>query len=408
MPVVPDPPPYSEHARHWLLSPDVCFLNHGSFGACPIPVLARQREWRDLLERQPVRFFQRRLEEQFDVARTELAAFVGAREQDLAFVTNATEGVNTVLASCPVEPGDEWLVTDQEYNASRNALVTWAERRGARARVVELPFPLRSADEVVERLVDAVGERTRLALFDHVTSQTGMVLPVERIVRELRERGVDSLVDGAHAVGMEPLALDELGAAFYTSNCHKWLCTPKGSAFLHVREDRQADLRPLSISHGANSPRTDRSRFRLEFDWTGTHDPTPWLVIPAAIRFLRGLFPGGFRQLRARNRALALDAQRMLCDVLEIDAPCPEDMIGSMAAVPLWPRAHDEAPDPRLAIDPVQEALYRRGVEVPVQAWPAPPERVLRVSVQAYTSRAQVERLAAELASLREQARRSA
>ncbi len=394
-------PPYSEHARHWMLSPNVCFLNHGSFGACPIPVLERQREWRELIERQPVRFFMRRLEEQLELALGELAGFVGAAPEDMAFMSNATEGVNTVLASCPVEPGDEWLVTDQEYNASANALNYWAGVRGATVRVVSLPFPLVSSDQAVEAIVGAVGERTRMALFDHVTSQTGLVLPVERIVPALREKGVESLVDGAHALGMLPLELGELGPAYYTSNAHKWLCCPKGAAFLFVRRDRQESLRPLAISHGANSPRTDRSRFQLEFGWRGTDDPTAWLVVPQAIRFLRGLFPGGFAQLRASNRALVLGARDKLCEVLEIEAPAPEDMIGSLAAVPIWPRTDDGQPNSPFAIDPVQQALYTHGVEVPVQAWPKAPSRVLRVSAQAYNSQEQVDYLVQELAELR-------
>ncbi len=395
-------PPYSEHARHWLLSPNVCFLNHGSFGACPIPVLARQHEWRELLERQPVRFFQRRLEEQLDVVRAELAEFIGAQPEDLALIPNATTGVNTVLASLRAEPGDEWLVSDQEYNASANALRYWAQRAGASVRVVPLPFPVKASEDIVTALCDAVGEHTRLCLIDHVTSQTGMVLPVERIVPALKQRGAECLIDGAHALGMLPLELDALGAAYYTSNAHKWLCAPKGAAFLHVRRDRQAQLRPLEISHGANSPRTDRSRFQLEFGWKGTDDPTAWLVIPHAIRFLRGLFAGGFAQLRAHNRDLVLTARRELCRVLEIDAPCPEEMIGSLAAVPIWSRGKAERPTEPLFIDPLQEELYRRRIEVPVQSWPAAPSRVLRVSGQAYNAPLQYSFLARELQQLRE------
>jgi isopenicillin-N epimerase len=268
----PAPSPF---AQHWDLDPEVVFLNHGSFGACPRVVLEAQQQWQRRLEREPVLFLHRELEHHVDAARAALAQFVGCQSDDLAFVTNATAGVNTVLRSLVFGPEDELLVTDHEYNACRNALDLLAQRTGARVVVAALPFPVQDPQAVVDAVLAYVSKRTRLLLIDHVTSPTGIVLPVEKIVPLMAQRGIDTLVDGAHAPGMLQLQIEKLGAAYYTGNCHKWLCTPKGSALLHVRRDRQALIRPLTISHGANSPRTDRSRFRLEFDFTGTCDPTP-------------------------------------------------------------------------------------------------------------------------------------
>ncbi len=276
----------------WLLDPDLAFLNHGSFGSCPRPVVELREAMYREMERQPIDFLVRRLEARFDAAREALAAFVGADPEDVVAVPNATAGVNSVLRSLLFEPGDELLTTDHAYNACRNALEFVASRTGARVAVARVPFPLQGPGEVIEAVLAAVTPRTRLALLDHVTSPTGLVFPVRELVAELAARGVDTLVDGAHAPGMLPLDIRELGAAYYTGNCHKWICAPKGAGFLWVRRDLQEQVRPLSISHGTNRPRAGRSRFHDEFDWTGTDDPTPFLCVPAALRFLETALPG--------------------------------------------------------------------------------------------------------------------
>jgi isopenicillin-N epimerase len=391
-------PAASALASHWALDPAIVFLNHGSFGATPRSVLAAQSELRARMEAEPVRFFVRELEAMLDRVREVLGPVVGAPPRDLAFVPNATTGVNAVLRSLRLEAGDELLTTDHEYNACKNALDFVAARAGARVVVAHVPFPSAGEDEVVQAVVSRATDRTRLLLIDHVTSPTGMVLPVGRIVRELAARGVDTLVDGAHAPGMVPLSLGDLGAAYYTANCHKWLCTPKGAAILYVRPDRQQGVRPVVISHGANSPRADRSRFLVEFDWTGTIDPTPVLCIPASIDALAALVPGGLPEVMTRNRALALEARRVLCDALGVAPPCPESMIGTLAAVPL-PDGKSTAPTP-LYGDPLQDVLLERhAIEVPVVPWPAPPKRLIRISAQLYNTRAQYEYLAKALAA---------
>jgi isopenicillin-N epimerase len=391
--------PSSSFAALWTLDPGVEFLNHGSFGAAPRAVLEAQTEWRARLERQPVQFF-RELERHLDAARATLGAFVGADPDDLAFVSNASSGVNTVVRSLQLQPGDELLTTDHAYNACRNAL-RLHEPRGVRVVIAQVPFPLRSPGQVVDAVLARATPRTRLVLLDHVTSPTGLVFPVAELVRALSERGIDTLVDGAHAPGMVPLDLRTLGAAYYTGNCHKWLCAPKGSAFLHVRRDRQDGMLPLTIGHGFNSTRTDRSRFRLLFDWTGTADPTPFLCIPAALECLGSLLPGGWPELMRRNHALALSAQGILGEALGIERPAPSEMIGSLAAVPLPPLGRADVAAPSAPPDPLQRALLsRHGIEVPVMAFSAPPARVLRVAAQVYNSEEQVHALAAALRAL--------
>jgi isopenicillin-N epimerase len=380
-------------AALWPLDRGVAFLNHGSYGACPTEVLRCQAALRAEMEAEPVHFLGRELDDRLDAARAPLAAFVGADPDDLAFISNATSGVNAVLRSLAFSQGDEVLTTDHCYAACRNTLDYVAARSGVKVNVAVVPFPVASPDAVVDAVLAKVTPRTRLALLDHITSPTGIILPIERLVAGLKHRGVETLVDGAHAPGMVPLDIGALGAAYYSGNCHKWLCAPKGSAFLWVRRDRQADIHPLTISHGATAMRPGRSRFRLEFDWTGTQDPTGWLTVPKAIEYLGGLIPGGWPALMARNRALALEARRILCAAAGTPPPCPDQMLGSLASVSL-PDSTTTETGWRVR-DPIQGRLFDSwGIEVPIMRWPAAPKRLLRISAQLYNSPEQYAQLA--------------
>ena len=391
-----------EHAPRdlWALEDGLVFLNHGSFGACPKSVLAEQDVWRARMEADPMRFFLHRLPDALDYARTRLADLIGARPRDIAFVQNATTAVNAVLRSFPWRRGDAVVVGDQAYNACRNALEFTAEREGLEIRVAPLPFPCDGPDVIVEAYLTAVGEGARLALLDHVTSPTGMRLPIESLVTALQARDVECLVDGAHGPGMIALDLGALGAEYYTGNAHKWLGAPKGSAFLHVREDRQATVRPTTISHGANLPSPERSRFLTEFDWVGTIDPTPWICLPAALDAMDGLHPDGIEGRMRANRDLALSIRPTLADALDIDLPCPDSMIATLAAFPLPVAPDGGGPNP-LAPSPLQRALYERErIQVPIFPWPAPPARLIRVSCERYNRPEEYDVLANALRAL--------
>ncbi len=374
-------------SSHWVLDPSVAYLNHGSFGACPRAVLETQARLRQEMEREPVDFLDGRLPARLDEARAALAAFVGADADDLVFVPNATTGVNAVLRSLRLEPGDELLLTDHTYGACRKCADFVAERAGARIVIARLPFPLESEEPILEAVLERVTGRTRLALIDHVTSPTALILPLAGLVGELRARGVETLVDGAHAPGMVALELSRLGAAYYTGNAHKWLCAPKGAAFLHVRRDRQRGLHPTVISHGF------RRGLRAEFDWTGTCDPTPWLCIPEALRVVGSLLPGGWPQVMARNHALALEARERLLEALELAPPCPRGMVGAMASIPL-PTPAPLSPAAGLDTKAMHDWFRARGIETWLHPEPIP---VLRISAQLYNSAGQFERLAALL-----------
>jgi isopenicillin-N epimerase len=375
-------------ARHWVLDPEIVFLNHGSFGACPRTILDRQHALHLELEREPLIFLDREFEPRMRAARETLAAFLHADPDDLAPVPNASAGVNSVLRSLDFKPGDELLVTDHEYNACTNALAYVAQRNGAHLKQVSIPFPVQSEEEVVSAIVSAVTPATRLLLVDHITSPTALVLPIARIVAELNARGVDTLVDGAHAPGQVPIDLSTLNAAYYTGNLHKWLCAPKGAAFLWVRRDRQDGLHPLPISHGYNAGASGNRRFRLEFDWTGTADPTPFLCAPDCISFLDGLFPGGMAELMRRNHDMALVGRDILLDALNLDAPCPDSMIGSMASLPLPDlREPEDTSNPMEPSDPLRtRLLLEYGIEAHIVAWPRKPKRLTRLSAQVYNT----------------------
>jgi isopenicillin-N epimerase len=377
----------------WTLDPDVVFLNHGSFGAAPRAVLEKQLELRALLEREPVRFFVDEYVKLLEKARAELAAFVGADTNRIVFVPNATTGVNTALRSLQFKSGDELVTTDHEYNACRNALEAVASKSGASIRTVSIPFPCESEDRAEQAILDGMTDRTRLLLIDHITSQTALVLPVERLVPELENRGIKVLIDGAHAPGMKALNLDQLGASFYTGNCHKWMCSAKGAAFLYVKNP-ELGVRPLVISHGANEPPSATPRLHQEFDWVGTSDPTPVLSLPTAIRFFESILPGGWTEVMGNNHRLASKARRLICDALGVSLPCPESMIGSMAAIPLPPGRKIEVRS-AWQEDPLQRLLFKQnGIEVPIISWPAPPSRLVRISAQLYNQIGQYEWLA--------------
>jgi len=351
------------------------------------------------MEREPVEFLVRKLQPLLDHSRDALAELIGADPADVVFVHNATAGVNAVLRSLRLRPGDEILSTSHDYNACRNVVRYVAERGGAAARVINIPPPIRSPRQLIDATLEQVGPRTRLVMLDHVASPTAIIFPVEELVRELDRRGVDALIDGAHAPGMLPLDVRRIGAAYYTGNCHKWLCAPKGAGFLHVRRDRQQGIQPAVISHGWNRARPGYSPFQDGFDWPGTLDPTAWLCVGEAIRFVRSLMPGGLEELMRRNHDLAMLGRRMLVEQLGCEPLGSKEMLGSMAALVLpdrlaapWLRRQ---PSGTLDNAPLHDTLFERfRIEVPAFCWPDATRLIVRISAQAYNHPQQYQRLA--------------
>jgi isopenicillin-N epimerase len=370
----------------WILDPSVTFLNHGSFGACPRPVLDTQAELRHQMERQPVEFLWRRLDGLTGEARDRTAEFLSVDPAGLAFVTNATMGVATVLAAISLEPGDEVVMTDHAYPAIRNSAHKACAASAANLRVEHVPLPFPPPGDVAAILLGAVTSRTKLVIVDHVTSPTAAIFPVEAIVEECRSRGVPVLVDGAHVPGMLEVDLTRLAPDFWTGNFHKWVCAPKGAAVLFVAPEHRDQVGPLVTSHGYGGS------FHAQFDWTGTADPTPYLSIPAALDFMGSL---GWERVRHHNHSLVEHGRDLLAEALGTEVQVPESSFGSMAVVAL-PQGVGTTLDQAQA---VQADLYlAERIEVPFGTWND--RGYVRLSAQAYNAPAEYERLARTLPEL--------
>lgn len=385
--------------KHWGLDPNTVFLNHGSFGATPIAVLDEQDRIRRLMERDPVHFVERLSHEMWQDSINELSKFLNADSGGMSFVANATTGVNTILRSLNLSKGDEIIVPDHAYQACRNAIDFVTERSGARTVVIRIPFRIDDESDIIDPIVSAINDKTVLAMIDTVSSPTGIRMPFEKLVGLIQERGVDVLVDAAHGPGIVPLNIRKLNAAYITGNCHKWICTPKGSAFLHIRDDRREGVKPLTIGHGYSSDLPSAEKFRMEFDWTGTRDPSPWLCIPFAISHIGGLINGGWEKIMNKNHEMAIFGRDLLCETLDISPPTPDSMVSSMSSVE-FPWDEDVGPAP-IDGDPIHNTLFDEyRIQVPVISWPNHNRKYLRISAQVYNSKEDYEYLSDSLISI--------
>ncbi len=382
-------------AQHWTLDPALTFLNHGSYGAVPRAVLAAQSGYRARQERDPVRFFKAELEGLLDGWRERMGAFLNCRPCDLAPMPNATVALCTILANTPLGPGDEVLITDHEYQSLLNELERVSAATGCRVVKAEIPFPIEDSELVAERVLAAVTERTKLVFVSHITSASSLVFPVTRIVRELNERGIDVVVDGAHSAGQIPVDVAGLRPTYFVGSGHKWLSAPKGTGFLWVRPDKQPGFRPIALSSRANKVRHDRALFLRDFDYMGTDDYTGILAIADAVEFLGGLMEGGWPALMRRNHEMVLEGRRIVCRALGVEEPAPASMIGTMASIPIPDCAPELKTRATKYDDALQDALLERhNLVAPI--WRMGPDemRIVRISAQLYNGVGDYERLA--------------
>lgn len=388
---------YSKYIKYWNLDTNFIFLNHGSFGATPKAILKKQEEYRIKLEKEPVKFYIREIEELLFQSKRKLASFIRADKNDIVFVPNATYGVNSILKSLKFKDGDELLTTNHEYYSCKNTLEYVAKRNNVKVVIANIPFPIKSEDEVILYLLKHVSNKTKILLIDHITSPTGLVFPIDKILKEFNARGIDVLVDGAHSAGMVNLNIKKLNPAFYTGNCHKWLCTPKGSGFLFVRKDKQESIYPAITTFADPIQLKGKwTKFQTRFYWLGTLDISPFLCVGDTIDYLEKIFPKGLKGIIKHNHNLALEGRKILIDTLMIENPSPESMIGSMASIPLPPAKIKTLP--HLYIDDIQNRLFFDfKIEVPIMFFPQPPYRLIRISAQIYNSLEQYQILASAL-----------
>jgi isopenicillin-N epimerase len=387
----------SNLAKHFLLREDVTFLNHGSFGACPRPVFEDYQRWQLTLERQPVAFLDSRrgLAPRLKVARQALAAELGTADQNIAMVTNATVGLNVVAHSLALEPGDEIVTTDHEYAALEKTWMVVAKRTGARIVVAEVPLPLTSAEAFHDAIAAKFTDRTKVLFLSHITSPTALLFPVESLIAAARQRRIISIIDGAHAPGHIPLALDALGADFYAGNCHKWLMSPKGAGFLYARPEMQHLIQPLVVSHGWTADRDEpgamgplgNSPFVDAIEMQGTRDPSPWLAVPAALAFRR---EHGWWSVAADCQRLAQETAARLGALTGLKPlSSPEFCAPQMVSMPI----------PSCDVAAIKTTLLDRyGIEIPVLEWSG--RAFVRLSCQGYNTRAQMDSLLAALTEL--------
>lgn len=322
---------YKSQSAHWRFKTPF-FLNHGSFGATPVAVLDYKARLDAEIDADRDHMFRFMIPEKHEEARRAVAAFVNAPESDVVLLDNVTEALGCVLHSLSFEPGDEIVITNHGYPPFNGFFREIARRRGIKFVVARIPFPIDNERQAIDPVLAAVTSRTKLAIIDHVTSPTALVLPIADIVKALAAKGIDTFVDGAHGIGFMELDMAALGAAYYTSNCHKWLCAPISSAFLYVRPDRQEDIIPaISQYVAAEHP------FATRFNWQGTKSLSARLCIPQTMRYMAELHPGGWPGIYRRNRALALAAREFLCEKFGAPLTCPESMVGCMSSVPLGP-----------------------------------------------------------------------
>lgn len=375
----------------FLIDPTVTFLNHGSFGATPRPVFEAYQEWQRKLEWQPVQFTSRDLPNYLQDARQKLGQYINAHHNDIVYIPNATYGVNVVARSLPLREGDEVLTTDHEYGACNHTWQFLSQKKGFTYIQQPIPLPVTDNQTIIDQFWQGVTPRTKVIYISHITSATALCFPVAEICKRARKEGIITLVDGAHALGQIPLDMQTIGADFYTSNAHKWLCSPKGSAFLYARPEKQHLIEPIIVSWGWGDTRTQHSGsdFIDFLQWVGTNDSAAYLSVPAAIQFQE---EHNWEKVRQDCHELVKQAMHRICDLTGLAPLYPDDagFYHQLAIAPLPPVTDLQA---------LKAALYDEyRVEIPLTQLQN--KQFIRTSIQAYNTQEDVDTLLKALTDL--------
>ncbi|MGB7875267.1 MAG: aminotransferase class V-fold PLP-dependent enzyme [Anaerolineales bacterium] len=373
--------------NQFFLDPDVIFLNHGSFGATPKPVLEAYQNWQVRLENQPVRFLGRDINELLLEARKALGSYLNAAADNLVFIPNATHGANIIAQSLHLTPDDEVLTTNHEYGACDYAWEFACQKRGVRYIRQPVSLPTHTEEQIFEQFWKGVSPRTKVIYLSHITSPTALRLPVQQICKRAKENDILTVVDAAHSPGQIPVDLQDIGADMVFGNCHKWMLSPKGAGFLYVRREIQPVIQPLIVSWGyhANAEIATGSQFIDYLQWTGTHDPAAYLSVPTAIQFMQ---ENAWDKVQQVCHGLLRNAIERICELVEMDPlyPLDSDFYAQMGIAPLS----------NSDLGLLKRRLYDEyKVEVPVIQWED--KQFIRISVQGYNSQDDIDRLVGAL-----------
>jgi len=370
---------FLELKKQFFLDPKIIFLNHGSFGACAKPIYENLLYWQNLLEKEPVKFFEETIFEALVKSRKSLGSYINCDPNDLVYFPNPTTAVNTVARSLNLKPGDEILSTDHIYGALDRSWIYICKKKGVVFKKAKIPFPINSKEEFLDIFFSYVSDKTRVIFISHITSMTALKFPVEEIIKYSKDKNIITIIDGAHAPGHIPLDLIKLDADIYTGACHKWMCTPKGISFLYVKKELQECIHPIVISWGWESDNPGISNFLDWHEWQGTRDMSAFLTVPAAIDFLEKY---NWEKISQTCRKIVIETRNSFLEYLDIKKPCPNSWLGQMASIPI----------PVENFETFKHILLKKyKIQVPIFKWQN--QTILRYSIQGYNSSSDAEKL---------------
>jgi isopenicillin-N epimerase len=385
-------PNYSPLSKHWKLNENIVYLNHGSFGATPTVVLEKQHQLQLATEAEAIEFYIDKLPQLLQGSKAALGDFVSTSSNNLVFVQNTTTGVNMILNSLPAQKGDEWLTTSHGYGACVHAFKHYAAKNKCKVNIAAIPYPLQSDDEIMEAIEKSITPKTTLALIDYITSATAVIFPIAKIIALLHSKNIKVIVDAAHAPGMVDFSIDTLQPDFFVANCHKWICSPKGSAFIYVAPQHQQLVHPLVISHYNDMAEGTAAHWSNQFMWDGTHDYTPYIAVKDALAYMPTLINGGWDAVKKHNHQLVWQAANKIANALQVPLPAPENMVGSICNIPM-PDGVAPALKFHSNVELKNTLFHKYQIEVPVFLFPAAPQQWLRISTQLYNSMEQYDYL---------------